>query len=99
MERLQIKLLSNSGELLRCVNCFAGQVTVLRGHSSADLQPYLRALAGIPGPERVSITIDDNEYSASHSNLIGFGERLNFQQFVQGIHQAVGRVGHEFGIG
>ncbi|RIL08963.1 MAG: hypothetical protein DCC75_07625 [Proteobacteria bacterium] len=58
-ERLQIKHLSKSGELLGVISCYAGQVSVLRSSSLSELKPYQRALAGIPGAEKFSITLDD----------------------------------------
>ena len=91
-EQLQIKLLSKSGELLRCVNCFAGQVTVFRAHSGTDLQPYQRALAGIPGPERFSLNLDDEAYSPAQATLIGFGESF------AGSSQSVAQFLASFGI-
>ena len=77
-QKLQIKLLSNSGELLNVVSCFSGQTSVLRASSPSELKPYQRALAGIQGPEKFSISIDGEEYRPADHNLIGFGERLQF---------------------
>lgn len=75
-KRLQIKQLSKSGELLRCINCFGGQVSVFRAVGGTSLQPYQRALAGIPGPERFTVTLDGDSYSPEQANLIGFGESM-----------------------
>lgn len=72
--KFQLKLLSRSGELLRCINCFAGQITVLRAVSIADLQPFQRFLAGVAGPEKMVATIDALEYSPANAALVGFGE-------------------------
>ncbi|MDC0359018.1 hypothetical protein OAO01_09400 [Oligoflexia bacterium] len=74
--KFQIKLLSKSGELLRCINCFGGQVTVFRAVSSSALQPFQRALAGIPGPEKIVITLDGESYTPEMAKLIGFGESM-----------------------
>jgi hypothetical protein len=79
--RLSIKLLSRSGEVLNCVHCFAGQVTVLRAIQDHDLLPYQHALAGIPGAERFVLEltgggIEESTYQPDQQVLIGFGERL-----------------------
>ncbi|MCB0332549.1 MAG: hypothetical protein KDD55_03555 [Bdellovibrionales bacterium] len=80
MRKLQLKHLSKRGELVRCINCFAGQVTVLRAASGTDLLLYQRALAGIPGPERFSITVDGNPFIPQEHNLVGFGENFQSEQ-------------------
>lgn len=74
--KLQIKLLSKSGELLNVVNCFCGQITVLRANSIAELHPYQRVLSGIPGPEKFSITLDGQPFNLDEHNLLGFGKDL-----------------------
>ncbi len=74
--QLQIRQLSARGELLRAVNCFAGQVTVLRAHVDQDLMPFQRALAGRPGPERFSILLNHEPFSPEANVLIGYGEQL-----------------------
>ena len=73
-KKVQLKLLSTSGELLNVVSCHAGQVTVFRAHSAPDLRPYQRALAGTPGKERITVSVDGLEYHPEHHNLIGLGE-------------------------
>ncbi|MCB0335013.1 MAG: hypothetical protein KDD62_01865, partial [Bdellovibrionales bacterium] len=73
-KKLQIKLLSKSGELLNVVNCQAGHVTVLRANTHAELQPYQRALTGVPGPERFSINLDGQEFKAAEHVMLGFGK-------------------------
>jgi energy-coupling factor transporter ATP-binding protein EcfA2 len=75
-ELLQIKQLSSTGELLGVVSCHAGQISVFRAASASDLAPYLRALAGISGQERFSISLDDEVFIPTEHNLIGFGERF-----------------------
>jgi hypothetical protein len=73
-KKLQIKLLSQSAELLSMTNCSVGQVSVLRAESPAELRPYQRALGGNQGKERFVITVDGKEYNTEEHNLIGFGE-------------------------
>ncbi len=77
LERLQIKQLSPSGELLGVLACHAGQVTVFRAVNNSDLGKYLRAFAGVPGKDRLSLLVDDSEFKSSEHNLIGFGERFS----------------------
>ncbi len=85
--QLQIKLLSRSGELLNVVNCFAGQVSVFRATAASDLMPYYRALAGIPGPERFSITFNSRPYSPQENILIGFGENFSLSEGSQSVRE------------
>jgi hypothetical protein len=73
-KKVQLKLLSTSGELLNVVSCHAGQVTVFRAHSAPDLRPYQRALSGTPGKERITVSVDGTEYHPEHHNLVGLGE-------------------------
>lgn len=73
-KKVQLKLLSTSGELLNVVTCHSGQVTVFRAHSASDLRPYQRALAGTPGKERITVAVDGAEYQPEDHNLIGLGE-------------------------
>jgi hypothetical protein len=73
-KKLQIKLLSQSAELLSMTNCSVGQVSVLRSESPSELRPYQRALGGNQGKERFVITVDGKEYNTEEHNLIGFGE-------------------------
>lgn len=73
-KKLQIKLLSQSGELVSMTNCSVGQISVLRAESPSELRPYQRALGGNQGRERFIITVDGREYNTEEHNLIGFGE-------------------------
>lgn len=73
-KRLQIKLISPSGELLNVTNCAAGQVSVLRAESPSELKPYQRALSGFQGKEKFVITLDNDEYRPDKHNLVGFGD-------------------------
>lgn len=73
-KKLQIKLLSQSAELLSITNCSAGQISVLRAESPSELRPYQRALTGSQGRERFVITVDGVEYRTEDHNLIGLGE-------------------------
>jgi ABC-type multidrug transport system ATPase subunit len=74
LKKLQIKLLSNSGELLNLVTCHAGQVSVFRGASPSEIRPYQRALTGSAGRERFSISLDGSDFVSDNHNLVGFGE-------------------------
>lgn len=73
-KKLQIKLLSQSAELLSMTNCSVGHISVLRAESPSELRPYQRALSGNKGKERFIITIDGAEYKTEDHNLIGCGE-------------------------
>ncbi|MEY4667713.1 MAG: hypothetical protein RL518_412 [Pseudomonadota bacterium] len=73
-KKLQIKLLSQSAELLSVTNCSAGHISVLRAEAPSELRPYQRALSGNQGRERFIITVDGAEYKTEEHNLIGFGE-------------------------
>ncbi len=73
-KKLQIKLLSQTAELLSITNCTAGQISVLRAEAQSELRPYQRALSGNQGRERFVITVDGAEYKTEDHNLIGFGE-------------------------
>jgi hypothetical protein len=73
-KKLQIKLLSQSAELLNVTNCAAGSISVLRSESPSELRPYQRALAGSQGKERFVIVVDGAEYRTEAHSLIGFGE-------------------------
>jgi hypothetical protein len=72
--KLQLKLISNSGELLSVVNCLAGKISVLRASVPSDLRPYQRALSGSPGKDNLVVTCDGNEYRAENHVIMGFGE-------------------------
>lgn len=72
-KKLQIKLLSQTAELLTVTNCAAGMVSVLRSESPSELRPYQRALGGTPGKERFVIQVDGAEYRPDDHTLIGFG--------------------------
>lgn len=87
LRKLQIKLLSNSGELLNLVTCHAGQVSVFRGVSPSEIRPYQRALTGSAGRERFSISLDGGDFVSDHHTLVGFGEPsphhgMNVRQFL-----------------
>jgi hypothetical protein len=73
-KKLQIKLLSQSAELLSITNCAAGHISVLRSETPGELRPYQRALSGTQGKERFIITVDGATYKTDDHNLIGFGE-------------------------
>jgi hypothetical protein len=73
-QKLQLKLLSNSGELLSVVSCLAGKISVLRASVPSDLRPYQRTLGGSPGKENLLAVVDGTDYRADEHTVIGFGE-------------------------
>jgi hypothetical protein len=73
-QKLQLKLLSNSGELLSVVSCLAGKISVLRASVPSDLRPYQRTLGGSPGKENLLAVVDGADYRADEHTVIGFGE-------------------------
>lgn len=73
-KKIQLKLLSSSGELLNVVTCRAGRITVLRGGSPSDLRPYQRALSGTSDGENVVVTCDEQDLNPEHHFTLGFGE-------------------------
>ena len=75
-KKLQIKQLSQSGQLLSCVNCHGGQISVLRATNNSDLQAYARAFSGSTGPERFVIELDGETFNSDQHVLIGYGERF-----------------------
>lgn len=72
--KLQLKLISNSGELLSVVNCLAGKISVLRASVPSELRPYQRALSGSAGKDNLVVTCDGQEYRAENHIVMGFGE-------------------------
>ena len=76
LEKLEIHLLAANGKVERRIRCFANRVTVLRESAPGDINGYLRALAGQPGPDRFAITVDGANYRRADHLLIGFGERF-----------------------
>ncbi|MFO0416184.1 MAG: hypothetical protein ACK5Y6_02750 [Pseudomonadota bacterium] len=72
--KLQLKLLSDAGELLSVVTCHAGKIAVLRASTPSDLRPYQRALGGSSGKDFIRIEVDGSEYRPERHTLIGFGE-------------------------
>ncbi len=74
--QLQIKQLTAGGQLLNCVNCFSGQVSVFRAAVPSAVRPYMNAFAGISGAERFVLEIEHEPYVPYNNNLIGFGERF-----------------------
>ena len=73
LKKLQIRRLSQSGEVISVVNCPAGKITVLRESNAGDLDPYKRAFAGVPGAEKFTIEIDGQTMEMAKHRLIGFG--------------------------
>ncbi len=72
--KLQLKLISNSGELLNVVNCLAGKISVLRASVPSELRPYQRVLSGSPGKDNLVVMCDGKEYRAENHVVMGFGE-------------------------
>lgn len=72
--KVQLKLLSNSGELLNVANCCAGRVAVLRAAAPSALRPYQRALSGSSGRDNLEIICDGSPFNPDDHTLIGFGE-------------------------
>lgn len=77
LERLSIKELSPSGELLGVLTCHSGQITVFRAVNQSDLGKYVRAFAGIQGKDRLVLALDDHEFRPAEHTLIGYGERYS----------------------
>lgn len=75
-EKLQLRQLGKSGELLNVINCHAGKVTVFRANSDRELQGYQQAMSGRPGPDRISILLDQQPFQTEEHTLIGFGDTL-----------------------
>lgn len=73
--KVQLKLLSNSGELLNVANCCAGKISVLRASTPSDLRPYQRALGGSSGKDNLEILCDGQAFHPDQHTLIGFGEQ------------------------
>jgi hypothetical protein len=92
--KVQLKLLSNAGELLNLVTCHSGKISVLRAGSPSDLRPYQRALGGSSAKDNLEIVCDGAEYRPDQHALIGFGEPsptagLSVKQFLtaQGVSE------------
>lgn len=73
-KKLILKQFSPSGEVINVINFLSGRITVLRGYEPSDLAPYQRAFSGTPGPERINLSLNGEEYRAEQNILIGFGE-------------------------
>jgi hypothetical protein len=72
MEKLVIKHLSKRGELLDCINCPAGKLTVLRAEQDSDLVPFRQALYGSVSGQKLSIYLDETPFNPSDCTYIGF---------------------------
>lgn len=72
--KVQLKLLSNSGELLNVATCCAGKISVLRASTPSDLRPYQRALGGSSAKDNLEIVCDNSTFYPEEHVLIGFGE-------------------------
>jgi hypothetical protein len=72
--KLQLKLTSNSGELLSLVTCHAGRISVFRASSPSDLRPYQRALSGSEAKDNLQVVCDGIDFRPEQHIAIGFGE-------------------------
>lgn len=81
-EKLVIKHLSKRGELLDCINCPAGQVTVLRAEQESDLIPFRQALRGDVSGQKFSIYFNNSEFKPREHIHIGFGSWLHMESTV-----------------
>jgi hypothetical protein len=75
-EILVIKHLSKRGELLDCINCPAGKLSVLRAEQESDLIPFRQALHGDVSGQKFSIFINNDPFQPGESIYIGFGSWL-----------------------
>ena len=89
--KLQLKLLSKSGELINSIACHGGRVSVFRAVMPRNLDPFLRALSGLSGPEKFTVSLDNANFEPSEHILIGFGE--SFAVSTEAVHQFVANAG------
>lgn len=87
--RVELKLLSNSGELLHVATCYSGKISVLRASSPGELRPYQRALSGSSAKDNLEILVDGSVYQAEENTVLGFGEPspttgLSVREFLTG---------------
>lgn len=92
MEKLVIKHLSKRGELLDCINCPAGKLTVLRAEQDSDLVPFRQALYGSVSGQKFSIYLDETPFSPADCTYIGFGS------WIKGDGRKLVEVLFEYGI-
>jgi hypothetical protein len=71
---VELRLHSNSGELLHVATCHAGKISVLRASSLGELRPYQRALCGSNAKDNLEILVDGSAYQSEDHTAIGFGE-------------------------
>lgn len=71
-QRLVIKQLSKHGELLDCINCFPGKVTVLYAETNANLLPFRQAISDQVSGRKFSVTYNGKPFISSEHKLIGF---------------------------
>lgn len=77
-KKLEIVRLSDDGQVLKRVQCFAGRVTVFRAQSDSEPEAFSAALARKAQPQRFSVLLDEQDFNPREHRLIGFGE--NFRQ-------------------
>ena len=75
-EILVIKHLSKRGELLDCINCPAGKLSVLRAEQDSDLIPFRQALHGDVSGQKFSIFVNNDPFQPGETVFIGFGSWL-----------------------
>lgn len=75
-EKLQIKVFSEAGAIANLLNCFAGQVTVLRAKSSEALVPFQDILFGRAQVRNMQVLLDDQHYNAADQFLVGSGSPM-----------------------
>jgi hypothetical protein len=71
---VELRLHSNSGELLHVATCQSGKISVLRASSPGELRPYQRALCGSNAKDNLEILVDGSAYQPEDHSAIGFGE-------------------------
>ena len=89
--KLQLKLLSKSGELINSITCHGGRVSVFRAVMPRNLDPFLRALSGLSGPEKFTVTLDNQTFEPSAHVLVGFGE--SFTLSTEQVHAYIASAG------
>jgi len=89
--KLQLKLLSKSGELINSITCHGGRVSVFRAVMPRNLDPFLRALSGLSGPEKFTVSLDNHTFEPSAHALVGFGE--SFALSTEQVHEYISAAG------
>lgn len=69
---LEINRLTESGDNLKTVRCYAGRVTVFRARNTRELESYAKALCGRETQERFSVLLDGVTFNSSEHCVLGF---------------------------